>query len=431
MKSNIGTGLAATWAGGARSRVSVGPNVSRVENLYLVVNLLHGRARIDTMCSTAIRLTVLAASVFAAACGDSGKPSAPLLPTAPSAVAPAPIPPSPGITGNATISGVVAGSSSSAMGAMRMTAAGTGLTVTVTGSGVTATVGPGGTFMLTGVPSGTVELHFSGPGIDARGTIDNVGEQEEVKVTVNINGSTAKVDVSQRSKPDNKVELEGRIDSVNVAARSFRVRDANVVVAPDSVIRHGDRTLSFSDLHVGDEVHVRGTRNGNDVVASEVKLQNDEHEAQEAEVQGQVAGLLPGTCPVRTFTVNGVKVSTDATTQFSDGTCAQLANGTKVEVKGTRQTDGSVKAAKVKLEEAEHKEAEVEGKISGLTGTGTCPVLTFSVNTTKVSTDLTTAFSGGTCKQLANDMKVEVKGTRQSDGSVKAAKVKLEDSGKK
>ena len=27
------------------------------------------------------------------------------------------------------------------------------------------------------------------------------------------------------------------------------------------------------------------------------------------EVQGQVAGLLPGTCPARTFTVNGVKVS--------------------------------------------------------------------------------------------------------------------------
>ena len=79
----------------------------------------------------------------------------------------------------------------------------------------------------------------------------------------------------------------------------------------------------------------------------------------------------------------------------------------------------------------EKHSSEVEGKISGLTGTGTCPVLKFSVNTTKVSTDATTEFSGGKCEQLVNDMKVEVKGTRQSDGSVKAAKVKLEDSGKK
>jgi len=166
-------------------------------------------------------------------------------------------------------------------------------------------------------------------------------------------------------------------------------------------------------------------------VLSEVKLQSDEHEAREVEIQGLVADLAGSCSSSRTFTVNGTKVSTDATTQFSDGTCAQVAIGTKVEVKGTHQTDGSVKATKVKLEEAKHDEVEVEGKISGLTGTGTCPVLTFSVNTAKVSTDATTEFSGGTCKQLANDLKVGVKGTRQSDGSVKATKVKLEDSGKK
>ena len=308
---------------------------------------------------------------------------------------------------------------------------GTGLTVTVTGSGATATVGAGGTFLLSGVPSGTVELHFSGPGTDARGSIDGVGEQDEVKVTVTINGSIARVDVSEHSKPDTKAELEGRIDSITAATRSFRMREANVVVAPDAVIRRGDRTLTFSDLHVGDRVHVRGSRTGNDVVASEVKLQNNEPEAQQVKVEGQVAGLLPGSCPARTFMVNGVKVVTDTATKFSDGTCAQLANGIKVEVEGTRQADGSVKAVKVEFEEAEQKEAEVEGTISGLTSTATCPVLTFSVNATKVSTNATTEFSGGTCKQLANGMKVEAEGTRQTDGSVKAVKVKIEDGGKK
>jgi hypothetical protein len=300
------------------------------------------------MTNTVIRLTVLAASLFAAACGDSGKPSAPVSSTAPSALTPAP---TAGL-GSATISGVVAGNNSSAM---RVMTAGTGLTVTVSGSNATAAVGAGGAFQLTGVPSGTIELHFSGPGTDARGKIDDVAEQEEIQVTVSINGSTAKVDVSERSKSDQKVEVEGRIDSITVAARSFHVRDANVVVAPAAVIRRGDRTVSFNDLHVGDEVHVRGTRTGNDVVASEVKLQNDEQQAQDVELKGQVAGLLPGSCPARTFTVNSVKVSTDLTTRFSDGSCAQLANGAKVEVEGTRQTDGSVKAARIKIEDGGKK----------------------------------------------------------------------------
>ena len=383
------------------------------------------------MLKPAIRLTVLVACLSAAGCGDSGNPSVVLSPTAPSAPsapsAPAPAPPPPGITGSATISGVVASSASSAM---RVTGADTGLTVTVTGSGVTATVGPGGTFVLIGVPLGRVELHFSGPGTDARGAVDDVGEHEEIKVTVTISGSTAKVDVNQRSKPDNKVELEGRIDSIPIiASRSFYVRGINVIVAPDAVIRHGDRTLSFGDLHVGDEVHVRGTRNGtaNDIVASEVKLQEAEHK--EVEVQGIVSNLPTGTCPNKTFTVNGVTVSTDKDTEFSGGKCEQLAKDMKVEVKGTYQTGGSVKATKVKLEEAAHREAEVQGKVSGLTGT--CPNKSFTVNGVNVLTDKNTEFSGGKCEQLAKDLKVEVKGTYQADKSVKAAKVKLEDSGKK
>ena len=304
------------------------------------------------MLKTAIHLTVLVACLSAVGCGDSSNPSVVLSPTAPSAPsAPAPAPPSPGITGSATISGVVASSASSAM---RVMGADTGLTVAVTGSGVTATVGPGGTFVLTGVPSGTVELHFSGSGTDARGAVDDVGEQEEIKITVTINGSTVKVDVTLRSKPDNKVELEGRIDSIT-PPRSFHVRDANVIVSPDAVIRHGDRTLTFSDLHVGDKVHVRGTRNGNNVVAYEVKLQNEEQEGQEVEVKGQVAGLAGSCESSRTFTVNGTKVFTYEKTEFSGGTCKQLAKDMKVEVKGISQADKSVKAAKVKLEGSDKK----------------------------------------------------------------------------
>jgi len=60
-------------------------------------------------------------------------------------------------------------------------------------------------------------------------------------------------------------------------------------------------------------------------------------------------------CPVLTFSVNGVTVSTDGTTQFSGGLCTQLLNNMKVEVKGASQTGGPVKATKVKIEDSGKK----------------------------------------------------------------------------
>jgi hypothetical protein len=59
--------------------------------------------------------------------------------------------------------------------------------------------------------------------------------------------------------------------------------------------------------------------------------------------------------------------------------------------------------------------------VSGLGGT--CPALTFTVNSTRVSTNASTQFLKGTCGQLKNGTKVEVEGARLSDGSITAAKV--------
>jgi hypothetical protein len=146
---------------------------------------------------------------------------------------------------------------------------------------------------------------------------------------------------------------------------------------------------------------------------------------QTSEAEGTISGLT-GACPAMTFMIGTTKVSTDSTTIFDGGTCQQLANGGKAEVKGAKQADGSIKAARVSVEEAPQPEpTEVEGTISGLTGA--CPAVTFMIGTTKVVTDSTTTFAGGTCQQLANGGKADVRGTRQPDGSIKAAKVSVEE----
>ena len=183
------------------------------------------------------------------------------------------------------------------------------------------------------------------------------------------------------------------------------------------------------DIQVGDHVQVRGHMDGNNLVATEIKVEdtgNDNGEGNHIEeLKGTVSGISSDSgCPVRTFTLNttpATTVKTDASTVFEDVTCS-LANGAIVEVEGIRQADGSILAKKV---EAEDGPDEVEGKISELSGTGSCPALTFKVGTTTVTTSASTTFSGVTCAALANGTEIEVEGTKQANGSIAAASLKL------
>ena len=61
-----------------------------------------------------------------------------------------------------------------------------------------------------------------------------------------------------------------------------------------------------------------------------------------------VAGLT-GACPAITFTVNGVTVTTSMATKF-EAPCAQITNGKRVEVDGTRQPNGSIAATEVEFD---------------------------------------------------------------------------------
>lgn len=294
--------------------------------------------------STVGRVALFVVVTFAAACGArmTGTSDSP---TAPSSNSPG----QPTGTGSATITGTLAGVTSSSTGSQLSPLALT-ITISITGTGISTSVSPGGTFVLSGVPAGDVELHFSGPGIDARSTVAQVTEGEQIRIIVTVHGSEAAVNVTDRKKPENAREIEGLISAINLGARTIVVNGTTVNVPTNAIIRHGDRMLSLGDLKTGERVHVRGTLSGSIIVASEVKLQDENQPGQgEAEVEGTVSARS-GSCPTVTFNVGTTKVVTDATTQFKDGTCATIANGMKVEVEGTRQADGSIKAARVEFD---------------------------------------------------------------------------------
>jgi Domain of unknown function (DUF5666) len=149
------------------------------------------------------------------------------------------------------------------------------VTVKVVGTSISAKTNGQGQFTLTGVPPGEVRLEFSGRGGGATISISGVRADDEVRISVTLNGADARIDSESRSK------------------------------------RGGD---------------------GNRVSQSDLK--------------GAVSGLT-GTCPTVSFTVGGTKVTTSETTEFADVRCADIQNDMVLEVKGPRQADGSIVAAKV------------------------------------------------------------------------------------
>jgi len=287
-----------------------------------------------------LHLAFALAAVLTVACG-SDKATSPASPSGstPAAAAPAP---TAGAVSGATISGVVLGAAgiSSANRALSVT----GMTVTVSGSSASSPVDGSGQFVLRGVPSGHVDLHFSGGGNDAHLGLDDVADHEDIHLRVHVSGSTADMDNDDRDDHGN-LEVEGVV--TQVAGGTLRIGDTVVTVPAGIVIRHGGTAMTLTDIHVGDRVHVHGTGTRTAVTATTIEVQrsisgppaptppaaDDDHD--EAEVNGSVSGLR-GACPAITFTVASTTVVTSAATEFKDTTCAAVVNGTTVEAKGTR-----------------------------------------------------------------------------------------------
>lgn len=281
-----------------------------------------------------------------AACGGNGVESS----IAPSAIV---------SSAGASISGTISGSALSApltvgTGTFGMMDA-HGVTVSVVGTGISTNADNQGRFTLQNVPTGTVQLNFTGPGSNATVTLTGVGPNDHVQIAVTVNGSSAHVD----SEHHNNGEISGRIASIDSAAKTFRAGELTIKVTGATTIRHGSTTLQFTDLKVGDHVEVRGTRDGTTVTATEVKVEHDgeedngdDHdENHQAEVSGIVSGSA-GTCPAVTFTVASTKVTVNKDTAYPHTSCdVATKNGAKVEVKGAKQTDGSIAATRVEIDD--------------------------------------------------------------------------------
>jgi Domain of unknown function (DUF5666) len=302
--------------------------------------------------STVTLFTFVLTAIVAAACGGSAS----LSPVAPSSS-----------SGGASISGTISGSAIAAplavdSGSFTMLDA-RSVTVTVVGTGISTTADNHGQFTLNNVPEGTVQLNFTGPGSNATVTLTGVGPNDKVQISVTVNGNSAHVDSEHHSAPDNnKREFQGRISSIDANAKSFQIPGLTVKTTATTIIRHGNKTMQFADLKVGDHIEARGTIEGTTLTATEVKVEREGEDDDDAEDdhgdagrQAEVGGIISGstgTCPSVTFTVQSTKVTVNKDTAFPHTSCADATkNGAKVEVNGAKQTDGSILATRVSLDD--------------------------------------------------------------------------------
>jgi hypothetical protein len=357
-------------------------------------------------------LMVLA--VVAAGCGKSGSTS----PAGPSSSA-TPAPSGGPTNGSASISGTVLTGSSTAS----FRPSGSSLTVTIVGTSISATLDGSGHFMLQNVPSGDLTLAFSGNGHDARVTITGVADREQIHITVNLGSNSADIDDNERERPDHGAEVEGRMTQTTV------------LIPVGTPIRHGGTALTCAQLTVGLRVHVKGTKNGSTVTATEIIVQGEPGppEANEVELKGTVSAITSRSCAGNTVTFTlmsagtPVTVMTNASTKFEETTCATLAVNDKVEVKGSRQGN-SILATKVAGEDDDDRDdgrnvVELKGTLGAWDTTKCSSGVSSTVSGKAFSTTAATKFEDTTCGALKQGDTVEVKGTRQASGSVLAATV--------
>ena len=263
------------------------------------------------------------------------------------------------------------------------------------------------------VPAGTA-IHHGSRTIEMSEL--QVGDRIHAKGSKEGDGLTARELELQHAEIE-PAELSGGVTDLAGAcpARTFRIGSTTIATTDTTSFLRG----ACGDLATGRRIEVRGIPRAGGLTATVVRF--EDAEAEDTSVRGRVSNLR-GACPALEFTAGNKTILTTAATQFLRGTCAQIASGVSLEVEGTAN-GSTVTARKVQFEDAggAENEVEVEGALSGLSGT--CPAITFTVRGKTVRTTAGTEFRDGACSTLANGTAVNAKGAAQPDGSLQATRV--------
>lgn len=219
------------------------------------------------------------------------------------------------------------------------------------------------------------------------------------------------------------VELDGTVQSIDVAAATFVVGGETIAVVASTQFE--DRTATpdpafgLAKLAVGDRVTVKARAAANGWIALRV-----ERRALDAPSPGsesvKVEGIISGFVSVADFTVAGQRVNASGAS-FENGRAADLAVGVRVEVEGSLSA-GILVASKVEVSppdpSQDAKTVKVSGPISAYQSVSSFLVAGQPVDASAAS------FENGSASDLANGRTVEATGVVTA-GVLRASKIKF------
>jgi hypothetical protein len=190
-----------------------------------------------------------------------------------------------------------------------------------------------------------------------------------------------------------------------------------------------------TDIKTGAKIAVGGTKLDGVATLTKVTIKSAAKEKEPAtSVSGDTAvtGVVATTsCPALTFMLGTYTVTASSATVYEGGTCASIIVGAKIRLSGLK-SELTIQATKVQFKSTESapkptfQKVEGEGVISSLTAGTSCPALGFAIDRYAVTIDAATVFDSGACADLKAGLRVHVKGSLNSDGSVAASRINVQ-----
>ncbi len=280
-----------------------------------------------------------------------------------------------------------------------------------------------------------------------------------------VSGRKVRVNANTRIERDNNaqpmvggfVEVEGRLQTDgSVIATQIELKPApgggtnfnftgNVEELPNTAGRLGDWKIAGIVVHVtattlikqengtvavGVRVQVESSRRADGSVdARKIEVESESGNNGQSDFRGTIESLPSASGRIGQWSVSGRKVNVTASTRLKPDNAA-VAIGFVVQVKGAFRQDGSIDAAEIEIKSNGGNGGsfvEFQGVVETLPGTaGQIGMWTVSGRKVNVAANTRIEQENG---PVAVGSPVEVKGSLQSDGSINATKIEVENRG--
>jgi len=200
----------------------------------------------------------------------------------------------------------------------------------------------------------------------------------EVSGPVMSDGTIAATRIECKAVLD-ELEITGLVSNLDAAAMSFTINALTVDYSAATLEDFPGGVISD-----GDPVEAKGDNlgAGGELIATSVEFEGarfDDDEGDHIEIEGFITAFTSAT----NFEVSGIAVTTDANTQYEDGSASDLGLNVKVEVEGEFNSAGVLLATEVEFEEA--TDVRVSGLVDMVNG-DTLVILDIDITTDAILT---------------------------------------------